>query len=439
MRIVHAADQWSATSEKLLERLDVESCAIGVARSTRGRLIVHDVRHPHPRDYLDRSPLSAQLTPEYVFETVNRARRTGSSLVFMHTHPFDDFVPAFSRVDDAGERRLIDFVERRIPDREHGAIVVSPGGIAARKLGTAESATVLSVGKKLRIENGLVTDPAGRFDRQVRAFGAEGQATIAALKIGIVGLGGTGSLTVQQLAHLGVRDFLLIDFDSVDTTSLNRLVGATRGDVGTPKVEVARRAILAIDSDATVRMVGRDIADDHVAQELLDRDLIFGCTDSHASRTILGQIAYQYLIPVIDIGVSLSVRGGRLAKITGRAQLLSPGLPCFSCLELLDGETIRREMLSPEQRAADPYIEGAHEPQPSVISLNATMSSLAVSMFLGTATDAPLETSFLRYDGIKGLVKPVTGTIDPDCYVCGAENGLARADEWPLPTRVSST
>jgi molybdopterin/thiamine biosynthesis adenylyltransferase len=186
-------------------------------------------------------------------------------------------------------------------------------------------------------------------------------------------------------------------------------------------------------------MVGGNIADDHVAQELLDRDLIFGCTDSHASRVILGQIAYQYLIPVIDMGVSLSVREGKLAKITGRAQLLSPGLPCFSCLELLDGETIRREMLSPEQRAADPYIKGAHEPQPSVISLNATMSSLAVSMFLGATTDAPLETTFLRYDGIKGLVRPVTGAINPECYVCGAENGLGRANEWPLPTKVSST
>jgi molybdopterin/thiamine biosynthesis adenylyltransferase len=437
MRIAFSADRWSGTIASLLERLDVESCAIAFARSSHGRLIIHDVRHPEPADYLDRTPLSAQLTPEYIFETISRARSTGSSLVFMHTHPFDPCVPAFSAVDDAGERRLIDFIEQRMPRREHGAIVVSPGGIAARKLGTNQSATVLSVGRRLRLENGLATDPVDRFDRQVRAFGAEGQAAIAALKIGIVGLGGTGSLTVLQLAHLGVRDFLLIDFDRIDATSLNRLVGATRADVGKPKIDVARRAILAIDPDATVRAVTGDIADDHVARELLDRDLIFGCTDSHASRAVLGQIAYQYLIPVVDVGVSLSVREGKLAKITGRAQLLTPGLPCFSCLELLDSETIRREMLTPEQRAADPYIVGAHEPQPSVISLNATMSSLAVSMLLGTVTDAPLESGLLRYDGIKGLVKPMTGSTDPECYVCGAGNGLARADEWPLPTRVA--
>jgi molybdopterin/thiamine biosynthesis adenylyltransferase len=435
MRIVFTTDQWSATKNQLLARLDVETCAIAIARSSHGRLIVHDVLHPEPGDYLNRSAVSAQLKPDFIFEAGNTARQTDSSLVFIHTHPFDLSVPTFSPVDDAGERRLIDFFDRRLPERDHGAIVLSPGGLAARSLGADAAATVVSVGRKLRIENGSVSELDDRFDRQVRAFGAEGQAAIAALKIGIVGLGGTGSVTAQQLALLGVRDFVLIDFDRVDKTSLNRLVGATRGDIGMDKIEVAKRQILEIDPDSSVEMIGGDIADDGIARKLLDRDLIFGCTDSHASRAILGQIAYQYLIPVIDMGVSLSVRDGKLAKVTGRTQLLAPGLPCFLCLELLDSETIRREMLTSELRSADPYIDGAHEPQPSVISLNSTVSSLAVSMFLGAVTEAPLDATFLRYDGMKGLVKPLAGMIDPGCYVCSSSNALGRGDQWPLPTR----
>jgi molybdopterin/thiamine biosynthesis adenylyltransferase len=387
-------------------------------------------------DYVERSGISAQLSPDFIFDTVSRARSTQASLTFIHTHPGDPNVPAFSPIDDRGERRLKKFIDQRLPAADHGAIVVSPGGVSARVLASTRPAVVISAGRNLRVENGVVAKPADQFDRQVRAFGSEGQANLANTKVAVVGAGGTGSLTIQQLAHLGVRDFLLVDFDPVDATSLNRLVGATAVDVGKPKIEVAARAIRTINSSAKVKVVAGDIADDHIAQKLLDRDVIFGCTDSHASRAILGQIAYQYLIPVIDMGVSLSVREGMLSKITGRAQLLAPGLPCFACLELLDSETIRREMMTPEQRAADRYIEGAQEPQPSVISLNATMSSLAVTMFLGLVTDAPLEASFLRYDGMKGLVRPVTGAIDPDCYVCSPSNGLARADEWPLPTRA---
>lgn len=438
MRIVFAQDEWARTRAELLGRLDVESCAIALGREQSGRLIVREVRCPEDGDYIERSGFSAQLSPELVFETVSRARSTQSSLVFIHTHPSDLKEPVFSPVDDAGERRLKEFVDRRLPTGDHGAIVVSPGGVSARVLSSTRPAAVVSAGRKLRVENGVVAKPAHQFDRQVRAFGSEGQAAIANTKVAVVGAGGTGSLTVQQLAHLGVRDFSLIDFDPVDATSLNRLVGATPSDVGSPKIEIAARAIKAINPAAKVKVVHGDIADDHIAQNLLDRDVIFGCTDSHASRVILGQIAYQYLIPVVDMGVSLSVRGGVLSKITGRAQLLAPGLPCFACLELLNSETIRREMMTPEQRAADRYVEGAQEPQPSVISLNTTMSSLAVTMFLGLVTEAPLEASFLRYDGIKGLVRPVAGARDPDCYVCSPENGFARGDEWPLPTRVGS-
>jgi molybdopterin-synthase adenylyltransferase len=435
MRIVFAQEEWAATRAGLLDRLDVESCAIALGRECSGRLIVREVRCPGEADYIERSSVSAQLSPEFIFEAVSRARLTQASLVFIHTHPGDPNVPVFSPIDDAGERRLQAFINRRLPAGDHGSIVVSPGGVSARVLGSTRSATVVSAGRKFHVENGPFSKPANQFDRQVRAFGAEGQAAIAAAKVAVVGVGGTGSLTIQQLAHLGIRNFLLIDFDLVDPTSLNRLVGTVPDDIGTSKIEIAARAIKAINPAAEIRVVAGDIADDHIAKELLDRDVIFGCTDSHASRAILGQVAYQYLIPVIDMGVSISVRNGILSKITGRAQLLAPGLPCFACLELLNSETIRREMLTPEQRAADRYIEGAREPQPSVISLNATMSSLAVTMFLGLVTAAPLEATFLRYDGIKGLVRPMAGATDPECYVCSASNGFARADEWPLPTR----
>src|SRR6185436_11924982 len=160
----------------------------------------------------------------------------------------------------------------------------------------------------------------------------------------------------------------------------------------------AERLTLQLNPPAAVKKIVGDVADDGVARQLLSAYVIFLCTDSHASRAIVGQLAYQYLIPTIDMGVSLSVRGGVLSYITGRSQLLAPGLPCLTCLELLNSETIRRELLTPEARAADPYIVGAHEPQPAVISLNSMMASLAVTMFLGLVTDAPVAARNQIYD-----------------------------------------
>src|SRR3989442_2474424 len=42
------------------------------------------------------------------------------------------------------------------------------------------------------------------FERQVLAFGAESQALLQQLHVGVVGVGGTGSAVVEQLARLGV-------------------------------------------------------------------------------------------------------------------------------------------------------------------------------------------------------------------------------------------
>src|SRR3546814_17303580 len=49
----------------------------------------------------------------------------------------------------------------------------------------------------------IASGGAGRFDRQVRLFGVEGQALLAGSRVAIIGLGGVGSLLVELLARLG--------------------------------------------------------------------------------------------------------------------------------------------------------------------------------------------------------------------------------------------
>jgi tRNA A37 threonylcarbamoyladenosine dehydratase len=78
-----------------------------------------------------------------------------------------------------------------------------------------------------------------------------------------VGLGGSGSHVVQQLAYLGVANFLLIDDDTVTDSSLNRLIGAYGSDVHmrTPKTESAGRNIQLVAPSAQVRVLNSEFAD----------------------------------------------------------------------------------------------------------------------------------------------------------------------------------
>jgi molybdopterin/thiamine biosynthesis adenylyltransferase len=275
-----------------------------------------------------------------------------------------------------------------------------------------------------------------RYDRQIRAFGAEGQATLAALQIGIVGLGGTGSVVAQQLAHLGVSDYLLLDPDTVEPSNLNRLVGAREADVGRPKVDVTGDMIRRINPAAAVRAATQSVLLASVAKRLADVDFLFCCTDSHGSRAVLNQVAFQYLLPAIDLGVAIVAHEGRVANIAGRVQMLAPGLPCLTCGNYLDAEQVRRDLLTDFERKADPYIVGAQMAQPAVISINSAVASLAVTMFLNAVTRIPGIARLLNYNGLVGAVRPAVARCHPTCVVCSSVGALARGNSWPLPARL---
>ena len=49
---------------------------------------------------------------------------------------------------------------------------------------------------------------------------------------------------------------------------------------------------------------------------LLDADIIFCCTDGHGSRHLLTELAQQYLVPVIDMGIEIQP-GNRASRAGG--------------------------------------------------------------------------------------------------------------------------
>jgi hypothetical protein len=267
-------------------------------------------------------------------------------------------------------------------------------------------------------------------------FGPVGQERLKALRVGIVGLGGTGSVVAQQLAHLGVEDFLLLDPDQVEFTNLNRLVGARRADVGSPKVETAKRMVNGINPEARVETYKESALLARVANRLLDVDFVFGCTDSQGSRAVLNQLSYQFLLPVIDMGVSIVTEDGHVSHIAGRVNMLAPGLGCFVCGQLLDPEAVRVDLLTDFERAADPYVVGSREPAPAVISLNSTIASLAVTMFLDAVLAIGANARFITYNGIIGVARSASVSPHPKCYVCAEGGAFAQAGAWPLPGRL---
>lgn len=419
-----------------------ERCAVLLATEScrsdgQTRLLVRDIEYPDQTEYSRQGVDNAELAPAFVARVTKTARVARLTLVFVHTHPGSK-APIFSATDTNGEYVLAEFLSRRELTGHHAALVLSVGGIRARLLGSDEEVRVVTIGPKRIVEfDPDIEDEAYSpiFDRQVRAFGAAGQQRLERLRVAIVGLGGTGSIAAQQLVHLGVRHFILIDPDVVEEANLNRVVGATPLDIGRSKVSVAAHYLEKFAENVSTIVIADDVVRDMVARRLADADLILCCTDSHGSRAVVQQVAYQFLIPCIDMGSTITQENDQITGIFGRVQLLAPGLPCLWCSGLLDATEVRRDMMNEAERRLDPYIVGANEHAPSVISLNGTVVSLAISMLLGVVAGAPIDATHIIYNAGTSSLRPVRTEPQADCIICSRQGVLGWGNSRSLFTR----
>ena len=396
--------------------------ATPVTRTDGFRLLVREVHLPTEGDYAYRSATRVRLTPEFAMPLERQAADKGWSVIYCHSHP-SQRKPVFSSVDDNAEQQIGSYMSYRSPGVPHISLLIGTDGIDGRVMTTGEKIRVLQVGEEIRFacNTGEAILLEEQHNRQILAFGEEGQQRLHRLRVAIIGLGGTGSALVYQLARLGIDSYILVDWDVIDETNLNRVYGATSGDVGQTKISVAERVIREIRPAPHISLICSDVITRNVGRKLVDADIIFCCTDSHASRDQLNRIAYKYMIPVFDMGVVIEKSAGMPLFYGAQARMIGPGLPCLWCMESLDAKQIMYELMSPEQRQADPYFANSNSvKQPAVISLTSTAASLAVTMALAAVTGIPHKGRYVYYYGAEATMRPTKVQPKPNCPFCSS-------------------
>lgn len=441
MKLRIAEQSWNPLCEQLLARKDVESAGLLLGEPTQtlhGTIVViREAFALADGAYRIRRRDQLSVDPVALNRLTRRARDCSWSVFTIHTHP-GATEPWFSAADDAGDARLMPSIRCQIPGAPHGSIVLVDNGTAiARSFdenGVSEEITMQVVGRTLSTPRFRTVASEPWFTRQEMALGARGQGQLRGLRVGVVGLGGIGSLVSMQLAHLGVGELILIDGDIVEASNLSRVAGATRDDVGrTYKVEVASRYA---ESLGLVRKVQRFSELIEAAHEplLASCDIVVSCVDRQTPRAILNRLAYQHLVPVIDLGTAFRVNvAGVIVGDAGRVVVVGPGRPCLGCWGHLDPHALRIEALSSEDRESEVragYIEGAVEAQPSVVAFNTFVAGAGVVELLRIATAfAGAESPPLRlaFSFAEGTVRRNTLTLDGRCEICGRWSRSARA------------
>jgi molybdopterin/thiamine biosynthesis adenylyltransferase len=428
---------WALLRRSLLTEDGKENAAAllcGISKSENQiRLLVREIVPVPLGKYETREKLHLRISPSFYNDIINRSLDSGLSPVIIHSHPFHGRA-SYSPSDDFGESRLLPVLNDLLPMALPSSLLISHTDVFGRRW-DQDSFQPLNglkiIGLKVQI---LSFDELQKFeadmkyDRQIRAFGAEGQRVIESIKVGIVGLGGIGSLVAEQLARIGIKDLILIDDDEVEASNLSRLLGAQVTDLGRKKVQVIRDHVAAIGVKSVV-----PIADSALKQsvllELRDCDLIFGCVDNDRSRALLNRFSHQYLIPTIDLGTRLDAREGSVTGAAGRVTVAGPGLTCLRCSHHLNPERIRAESLPSDERARlykEGYVMGIDEPAPSVISINTVVAGLGVTAGMNLFVDLTgnHEVFGQLFDAGSGFVFTANPVHEAGCDICDESMGI---------------
>jgi len=429
--------------------------AAGMAETPHGtRLLAREVFLAEEGvDYVPGNHGHRMLTGEFVARTSDYCATERLCYLAVHCHGGRDRV-AFSKVDLASHARgypaLLDITDG-IPV---GALVFAENAVAG-SLWTREGCFELDhltlLGPRIRRlypappERRQADDPM--YNRHARLFGDVGQARLAELKVGIIGLGGGGSLLNEWLARLGVGHLVAVDFDRMELSNLPRVVGATRKDVeeGQYKVEVAERVARQANPEINYDAVVGSVVDEPVARRLTDADFLFLAGDTMQSRLLFNCLVHQYLIPGFQIGAKVTVdrKSGGIGDVftVTRPVLPHSGGGCLWCHELISPAGLQEEALSEGERRAQRYVDHAEVAEPSVITLNALSAAPAVNemllMLLGLyEEDVQLlhQTNFVRERQL-AVSEPRYNPSCPDCGE-GPKSRRAHGDGRRLPCRM---
>ena len=140
------------------------------------------------------------------------------------------------------------------------------------------------------------------FDRSIGLLGEENFNLIQDKVVAIFGLGGVGGTCLEALVRTGFLHFLLIDFDKVDPSNLNRQILYTKKDIGRNKVESAKERILAINPEADIQIFNLKAQDFDFNQKI---DFIVDAIDDVNGKLFILKNAQEKNIPhIMSLGMA---------------------------------------------------------------------------------------------------------------------------------------
>lgn len=383
------------------------------------------------------------------FPILQRAEAKNFGVGLIHSHPGG--YNSFSATDNENEKRLFQLSFNRNGSAAiHASFVMTPpANIIGRVWDISLDPKEIDFFRILGHRFDFQTSEKKEFvlpeflERQRLAFGEAFIDELSHLRLGVVGCGATGSVIATLLSRLGIGNLLLVDKDTVEASNLNRLHGGTTSDVGLPKAEVLKLYIEKIGLGTNVVSIVDWVSSANARDALKACDVIFGCTDDNSGRMMLNRFAYFYLVPLIDIGLTIHLSQGvppLIQSLVGRVTVVFPGTRCLNSYGITNSEVAYAEGLrrsDPERYESlkkEAYVIGEGNPSPAVATFTTETATVALNEFItrlqGFRNTGAVDHR-LRFFHLDEDLKP-TSEPEEDCRICGDNRYWGRGDMDPF-------
>lgn len=238
-----------------------------------------------------------------------------------------------------------------------------------------------------------------RYSRQIMLpqIDIEGQQKLADAHVLIIGIGGLGSAAAIYLAAAGTGILTLVDFDTVELTNLQRQIIHRNTDIDKPKVDSAKKNLLAINPEVHINTV--DTRPDQQTLEKLvkEADVVVDASDNYNTRFAINSACVSLHKPLVS-GAAIRFEG-QLSVFDNRQD----SSPCYNCLYPKSGDE--------EENCSE---NGILAPVVGIIGSMQALEAIKIICGIGE----PLVGRLLIFDALAMSWRSMQLSRDPACPVC---------------------
>ena len=167
-----------------------------------------------------------------------------------------------------------------------------------------------------------------RYSRHIMLpeIDAGGQLSLNESRVLLIGVGGLGSAVSMYLTAAGVGELVLVDFDEVDLSNLQRQIVHSTADIGRKKVDSAADTLRALNPGVQVIKLDHMLEEEELLEQVRQASVVVDASDNFRTRFAINRACFAAGTPLVS---------GAAIRFEAQISVYNPKdevSPCYRCL-----------------------------------------------------------------------------------------------------------